>query len=60
VLGLTQSLNSGALIVGPLLTGYLIEHGLLTAWGLVAAGFAAGGLMLALRPDAPAEVIPQP
>jgi DHA1 family tetracycline resistance protein-like MFS transporter len=60
VLGLTQSLNSGALIVGPLLAGYLIEHGLLTTWGLAASGFAAGGLMLALRPDAPAEAIPRP
>jgi MFS family permease len=47
VLGLTQSLNSGALIVGPLLAGYLIEHGLLTAWGLVAAGTALAGLALA-------------
>lgn len=49
VLGLTQSLNSGALILGPLVSGYLIDHGLLTAWGLVAAGFAAAGLVLAFR-----------
>jgi len=46
-LGLTQSLNSGALIVGPLVAGYLIEHGLLTAWGLGAAATAALGLFLA-------------
>ncbi len=49
VLGLTQSLNSGALIVGPLLAGYLIDHGLLTTWGLTASAFAAMGLALALR-----------
>jgi MFS family permease len=52
VLGLTQSLNSAALILGPLLAGYLIEHGLLTSWGLVASAAAAGGLALALRPTA--------
>ena len=47
VLGLMQSLNSGALIVGPLIAGYLIEHGLLTAWGLAAAATAVMGLVLA-------------
>jgi len=47
VLGLMQSLNSGALIVGPLIAGYLIEHGLLTTWGLAAAATAAMGLVLA-------------
>ena len=47
VLGLMQSLNSGALIVGPLIAGYLIEHGLLTTWGLAAAGTAVMGLVLA-------------
>lgn len=48
VLGLMQSLSSGALIVGPLIAGYLIEHGQLTAWGLVAATTAAMGLVLAM------------
>ena len=47
VLGLMQSLNSGALIVGPLIAGYLIEHGLLTTWGLAAAATAVMGLVLA-------------
>lgn len=47
VLGLMQSLNSGALIVGPLIAGYLIEHGLLTEWGLAAAATAMMGLVLA-------------
>jgi MFS family permease len=50
VLGLTQSLTSAALIVGPLLAGYLIEHDLLTTWGMVASVIAAIGLALALRP----------
>ena len=40
VLGLTQSLNSVALIVAPPFGGYLIEHGWLTAWGLAAAAVA--------------------
>jgi multidrug resistance protein len=47
VIGLMQSLNSGALIVGPLIAGYLIEHGQLTAWGLTAAATAVMGLVLA-------------
>jgi len=49
VLGLMQSLNSGALIVGPLIAGYLIEHGLLTTWGLAAAATAVMGLVLAFQ-----------
>jgi multidrug resistance protein len=52
VLGLMQSLNSGALIVGPLIAGYLIEHGLLTAWGLAAAATAVLGLVLASQAGA--------
>jgi predicted MFS family arabinose efflux permease len=50
VLGLTQSLTSVSLIIGPLISGYLIEHHLLKTWGLVAATSAAFGLILALRP----------
>jgi len=52
VLGLMQSLNSGALIVGPLIAGYLIEHGLLTTWGLAAAATAVMGLFLASQGEA--------
>ena len=52
VLGLMQSLNSGALIVGPLVAGYLIERGLLTTWGLVAAATAVMGLVLTLNSPA--------
>ena len=52
VLGLMQSLNSGALIVGPLIAGYLIEHGLLTTWGLAAAATAVMGLVLASQAQA--------
>ena len=47
VLGLMQSLNSCASIVGPVLAGFLIEQGLLTAWGLAAAATAVAGLALA-------------
>lgn len=49
VLGLTQSLTSIALIVGPLASGYLIEHNLLVTWGMAAAFIALLGLLLALR-----------
>jgi MFS family permease len=47
VLGLTQSLNSVALIIAPPLGGFLIEHGWLTVWGLSASAVALVGLMLA-------------
>jgi MFS family permease len=50
VLGLTQSLTSVSLIIGPLVSGYLIEHELLTAWGLSATVIALLGLVLAMRP----------
>jgi MFS transporter, DHA1 family, tetracycline resistance protein len=52
VLGLTQSLTSVSLIIGPLISGYLIEHELLTQWGLVAAVAAMFGLILAMLPTA--------
>ncbi len=55
VLGLMQSLSSLALIVGPLLSGYLIEHDLLTTWGLTAALTAGMGLWLARQPVSPGE-----
>ena len=47
VLGLTQSLNSVALIIAPPLGGFLIEHGWLTVWGLTASAAAFIGLVLA-------------
>lgn len=37
VLGLTQSLTSIAMITGPVIAGFLIEHGMLTTWALAAA-----------------------
>jgi len=50
VLGLTQSLNSLAQIAGPPLAGFLIQRGMLTGWGLTAAGVALIGFVLAIRP----------
>lgn len=50
VFGLTQSLQSLALIVSPLLAGGLIHIGWLSAWGLA----GASALLLALLPVAPA------
>jgi DHA1 family tetracycline resistance protein-like MFS transporter len=55
VLGLTQSLNSVGQITGPPLAGFLIEHGLLTGWGLTAAAVTLIGLALAIRPVVSAE-----
>ncbi|HEY3739386.1 MAG TPA: MFS transporter [Bryobacteraceae bacterium] len=46
VIGLTQSLSSVALIVGPIVAGVLIQHHLLYTWAFVAAGVAAMGLAL--------------
>lgn len=51
VLGLTQSLTSVAQIAAPPLGGYLIEHGVLTGWGLVASGVAFAGFVLASQAD---------
>jgi DHA1 family tetracycline resistance protein-like MFS transporter len=50
VLGLTQSLTSIAQITGPPVAGFLIQHGLLTGWGITAAAVASLGLLLASRP----------
>lgn len=44
VLGLTQSLNSISAITAPALAGFLIDHSLLAAWGLVAAGISGAAL----------------
>jgi DHA1 family tetracycline resistance protein-like MFS transporter len=45
VLGLTQSLQSVAQIVAPLVGGFLIDHRLLSVWALLAAASAAIGLL---------------
>ncbi|MDP9114440.1 MAG: MFS transporter [Acidobacteriota bacterium] len=50
VLGLTQSLTSVSQIVGPPVAGLLIQHDLLTAWGLTLAVIALLGLVIASRP----------
>ena len=39
ILGLTQSLTSVAQITAPLIAGALIQHGMLSLWALVAAGW---------------------
>jgi MFS family permease len=49
VLGLTQSLNSVSQIVAPLLAGWMIQHNLLTGWGLVIAAVSLTGAALAFR-----------
>ncbi len=46
VLGLTQSLQSIAMIVAPFVAGLLIEHGYLHSWALVAAMSAGIGLFV--------------
>ena len=45
VLGLTQSLNSIAAIVAPAVGGLLIDHSMLAAWALLAAGISAAALL---------------
>jgi DHA1 family tetracycline resistance protein-like MFS transporter len=44
VLGLTQSLNSVSAIVAPAISGFLIDHSLLTAWALAAAAICGMAL----------------
>ncbi len=46
VLGLTQSLTSIAQITGPPVAGFLIQHDLLSGWGIAAAAVASIGLLL--------------
>ena len=46
VLGLTQSLTSAAMIVAPPAGGFLIQHGVLTAWGLLASAIVLAGFVL--------------
>jgi MFS transporter, DHA1 family, tetracycline resistance protein len=46
VLGLTQSLNSLAAIIAPAIGGLLIDHSLLAAWALIAAGISGAALFL--------------
>ena len=46
VLGLTQSLNSISAICAPALAGLLIDHSLLAAWALLAAGVSGAALLL--------------
>ena len=50
VLGLTQSLNSVSQIVGPPLAGFMIQHNLLSGWGLTISAVSMIGLVLASRP----------
>jgi DHA1 family tetracycline resistance protein-like MFS transporter len=49
VLGIAQSLMSVAQIVAPLVSGFLIGHGMLHAWALMAGAAAVAGLLLNLR-----------
>jgi MFS family permease len=49
VLGLNQSLTSVSQIVAPLLGGFLIQHGQLLPWALVAAGVAFAAWVIERR-----------
>jgi len=56
-LGVSQSLQSIAQIIGPIIAGWLIEHHLLKTYGIVAGSFALLGALFALwgRRDAREE-----
>jgi DHA1 family tetracycline resistance protein-like MFS transporter len=49
VLGVTQSLMSLAQILGPLLSGALIDRSMLLSWSLLAAAFCVAGLAFSAR-----------
>jgi hypothetical protein len=55
VLGIAQSLMSVAQITAPLITGFLIGHGMLHAWALMAGAAAGVGLLLNFRQSAQAQ-----
>lgn len=57
VLGLTQSLTSVGQIAGPPFAGFLIQHGVLTGWGVTASAISAVGLLLALGTHQPERSI---
>ncbi len=46
---MSQSLASISQIIGPIGAGWLIEHRALAAYGLMAASFAALGVLLGLQ-----------
>lgn len=54
VLGLTQSLQSVAMIAAPPLGGWMIDYGILTGWGLAAAAVTLVGFLLAAGSSQPA------
>jgi MFS family permease len=45
VLGLTQSLYSVAMILSPIISGWLIGQGMLASWALLGAALAVAGLL---------------
>lgn len=49
VMGITQSLQSSAQIVAPLLSGYLIQHLLLSPWAFAGAVCSGAGLYMVVR-----------
>ena len=49
MMGLIQGLNSVSSIIGPILSGLLIDRGWLSAWALLMALFSVWGLALILR-----------
>ena len=48
-IGSTIFLRLIKMIIGPLVSGYLIQHELLTTWGMTASVIAAAAFILALR-----------
>jgi MFS family permease len=56
VLGLTQSLQSVAMIAAPPLGGLMIDHGWLTLWGLAASAVTLLGFAMASANQPGAEV----
>ena len=54
VLGLTQSLNSTASIVSPVIAGFLIGHGQLAAWALLGAALSTAGILIVAPAPEPA------
>ena len=59
MVGAIQGLNSMASIIGPMIAGFIIDHGWLTYWGLLMASISVCGLALIRKELAKASPVAQ-
>jgi DHA1 family tetracycline resistance protein-like MFS transporter len=59
VLGVNQAIQSISMIVAPLISGYLIDQGLLTVWAVSCALVALAGFILTIKAPSSTKATPQ-